>query len=103
MGSHPGGGDDHLEPFIGGGSGESLDLGGRAVGGHDVQLVLDAEVGEGLEAGLQYGDVGPGASQDSYAGHGLIVGASERTVKGGPLLHPCLLRGGGDIAAVVAE
>ncbi|GAG16353.1 unnamed protein product, partial [marine sediment metagenome] len=49
---------------------------------HDVQLVLDAEVREGLEAGLQDGDIGLGAGEDGYAGHGLIVGLEGRRVKG---------------------
>jgi len=37
------------------------------VGGHDVELVLDAEVGQGLEAGVQERDVRPGAGEDGYA------------------------------------
>ena len=53
--SHAGGGDDDLEAAAGGCSGELLDSGGGAVGGHDVELVFDAEVGEGLDAGFEEG------------------------------------------------
>src|SRR3990172_8431732 len=51
VGGHAGGGDDGLEAAVGGGGGELLDLRRRAVGGDDQQLVVDAQLAEGLEAG----------------------------------------------------
>jgi hypothetical protein len=81
VGGHARGGDDHLEALVGGGGGEPLHLLRGAMGGHDVQLVLNAELAEGLEAGLENGDVGLGAREDGYARHGLIVGWGGRRVK----------------------
>jgi hypothetical protein len=52
MGGHPCGGDDHLKPGVGGARSELLNLCGRAVRRHDVHLVLDAELVEGLGAWL---------------------------------------------------